>query len=59
MGAAESRCDEATRASWRGPEDIRAHCCRASFVGTKVLVFSVTGNDYPLTVASAYRVSMM
>ena len=46
--------DEATRARWRSPQDIRARYARASFVGADRVVFNIGGNKYRLIVAVRY-----
>lgn len=47
--------DEARRAQWLTPQDIRDHYASASFVGSNRVVFNIKGNDYRLIVAVAYR----
>lgn len=47
--------DEARKASWARPEDIRRRYASASFVGRNRVVFNIKGNDYRLIVAVAYR----
>lgn len=47
--------DEARRAIWRSPQDIRNRYASASFVGNNRVVFNIKGNDYRLVVALAWR----
>lgn len=47
--------DEARRAQWLTPQDIRDHYASASFVGGNRVVFNIKGNDYRLIVAVAWR----
>jgi mRNA interferase HigB len=51
--------DEARKASWQTPADIKAHYRSASFVGNNRVVFNIKGNDYRLIVAIAYRVGIV
>ena len=51
--------DEARKASWQTPADIKAHYRNASFVGNNRVVFKIKGNDYRLIVAIAYRVGIV
>ena len=47
--------EDASRASWRSPQDIKLRYCSASFVSSNRVVFNIKGNDYRLVVAVAYR----
>ena len=51
--------DEAKKAVWKQPTDIKAHYRSASFVGNNRVVFNIKGNDYRLIVAVAYRVGFV
>ena len=51
--------DEARKASWQTPAEIKAHYRSASFVGNNRVVFNIKGNDYRLIVAIAYRVGVV
>jgi mRNA interferase HigB len=51
--------DEARKASWQAPAEIKAHYRSASFVGNNRVVFNIKGNDYRLIVAIAYRVGIV
>lgn len=47
--------DEARRAAWTQPADIKAQCGSASILKNRRVVFNIKGNDYRLIVAIAYR----
>jgi mRNA interferase HigB len=47
--------DEAIKADWRSPRDIKAQYRSASIVGNNRVVFNIKGNDHRLVVAVAYR----
>lgn len=47
--------DEARKASWATPQQIKDHYRSASFVGHNRVVFNVHGNRYRLVVAVAYQ----
>ncbi len=47
--------DEALKANWRNPRDIKAQYRNASIVGNNRVVFNIKGNDHRLVVAVAYR----
>lgn len=51
--------DEARKASWKTPADVKAQYRSASFVGNNRVVFNIKGNDYRLIVAIAYRVGVV
>ena len=46
--------DEAKKAEWRTPQDIKSSYGTASFVGNNRVVFNIKGNDYRLVTAVAY-----
>ncbi len=46
--------DEARRATWKAPQEIKARYASASFVGKNRVVFNIKGNDYRLVVAVSY-----
>ncbi len=48
--------DEAAKATWLSPQDIKNRYASASFVGRNRVVFNLKGNDYRLIVAIAYRI---
>jgi mRNA interferase HigB len=47
--------EDASRAKWRSPQDIKLRYVSASFVSSNRVVFNIKGNDYRLVVAVAYR----
>ncbi|MES2538806.1 MAG: type II toxin-antitoxin system HigB family toxin [Pseudomonadota bacterium] len=47
--------DEAAKAEWKNPQDIKEHYRSASIVGNNRVVFNIKGNNYRLIVAVAYR----
>jgi len=51
----ESWVDEARKANWRRPSDIKAHFCSACILKNRRVVFNIKGNRYRLIVVVAYR----
>ncbi|PQA81703.1 addiction module toxin RelE [Limnohabitans sp. TS-CS-82] len=51
--------DEASKASWQTPADIKRHFASASFVGNNRVVFNIKGNDFRLIVAMAYKLGVI
>lgn len=47
--------DEAIKADWKTPQDIKNQYGSASFVAGNRAVFNIKGNDHRLIVAVAYR----
>lgn len=47
--------DEARKAQWSTPSDIKAHFAYASILKSRRVVFNIKGNDFRLIVAVAYR----
>ena len=47
--------EDASRAKWLSPQDIKMRYASASFVSSNRVVFSIKGNDFRLVVAVAYR----
>ena len=47
--------DEASKATWMQPADIKTHYASASILKNRRVVFNIKGNDYRLIVAIAYR----
>lgn len=47
--------DEAKKAIWTSPADIKAQYRNASILKNRRVVFNIKGNDYRLVVAVAYR----
>ena len=50
---------EASRASWRGPADVKASHRNASFLPGNRVVFNIKGNDYRMVAAVHYNRGMM
>lgn len=46
--------DEATKADWRSPAEIKEQYRSASILKNRRVVFNIKGNDYRLIVAVAY-----
>lgn len=51
--------DEAQRAQWSQPAEIKARFRSASVLKNRRVVFNIKGNDYRLIVALAYRVGIV
>ena len=51
----ESWVDEARKANWRQPSDIKAQFRSVSILKNRRVVFNIKGNRYRLIVAVAYR----
>jgi mRNA interferase HigB len=51
--------DEAAKAQWKTPQDVKAQYRNASIVGNNRVVFNIKGNDYRLVVAVAYRLGAL
>ncbi|HET6599421.1 MAG TPA: type II toxin-antitoxin system HigB family toxin [Burkholderiaceae bacterium] len=47
--------EDARRAQWTSPQDIKRGYASVSFVAGNRVVFNIKGNDYRLVVAVAYR----
>ncbi|HDL6465512.1 TPA: type II toxin-antitoxin system HigB family toxin [Escherichia coli] len=47
--------DEATKADWKSPAEIKAQYRSASILKNRRVVFNIKGNDYRLIVAVAYQ----
>jgi mRNA interferase HigB len=47
---------EAVRASWKTPQEIKEQYRSASIIANNRVVFNIKGNDYRLIVAVAYRI---
>lgn len=54
-GALQSWYDEAVKANWATPQDIKAHYRNASICGNNRVVFNIAGNKYRLVVEMQYR----
>jgi len=51
--------DEACKANWQQPADIKRHFASASLVGNNRVVFNIKGNDYRLVVLVRYDKGLM
>ena len=51
--------DEAARAAWKKPMDIKAQYRNASILKNRRVVFNVKSNDFRLVVAVAYRIGVV
>ena len=47
--------DEARKARWATPADVKAQYANASIIANNRVVFNIKGNDYRLIVAIAYK----
>ncbi len=54
-GALNSWYDEAVKAVWETPQDIKAQYGSASICGNNRVVFNIAGNKYRLVVEMQYR----
>jgi mRNA interferase HigB len=55
----EAWIDEARKADWTQPSEIKAVFHNASILKNRRVVFNIKGNDYRLIVAVAYRFSAL
>jgi|SRR5690606_39325378 len=51
--------DEATKAAWAQPADIKTQYRNASILKNRRVVFNIKGNDYRLIGAIAYRLGIV
>lgn len=51
--------EEASKASWTQPSDIKAQYRSASILKNRRVVFNIRGNEYRLVVAIAYRLQIV
>ncbi len=54
-GSLQSWYDEAIKASWKTPQNIKAQYSSASVCGNNRVVFNIAGNKYRLVVEMQYR----
>ena len=54
-GPLESWHDEALKARWTSPQDVKRHYAHASICGNNRVVFNIGGNKYRLVVEMQYR----
>jgi mRNA interferase HigB len=55
QGALQSWHDEAVKANWKTPQDIKDQYRSASICGNNRAVFNIAGNKYRLVVEMQYR----
>ena len=55
----KARFDEASKATWTQPSDIKAYYRHASILKNRRAVFNIKGNDYRLIVAIAYKLGIV
>lgn len=58
-GALRSWYEEAVKANWTTPQDIKAHYRNASICGNNRVVFNIAGNKYRLVVEMQYRAGIV
>jgi mRNA interferase HigB len=58
-GPLHSWYDEATKANWRSPQDIKNQYASASICGNNRVVFNAGGNKYRLVVEVQYRAGIV
>ena len=51
--------DEAKKADWKTPQDVKAKYASASIIKNNRVVFNIKGNDYRLVVAIAYKLQIV
>lgn len=51
--------EEASKASWTQPSEIKAQYRNASILKNRRVVFNIRGNEYRLVVAIAYRLQIV
>jgi mRNA interferase HigB len=54
-GALQSWHDEAIKANWKTPQDVKNQYASASICGNNRVVFNIAGNKYRLVVEMQYR----
>lgn len=54
-GALQSWHDEAAKASWKTPQDVKNQYSNASICANNRVVFNIAGNKYRLVVEMQYR----
>ncbi|MEI8363576.1 MAG: type II toxin-antitoxin system HigB family toxin [Betaproteobacteria bacterium] len=58
-GALKSWYDEAVKANWITPQDIKAYYRNVSICGNNRVVFNIAGNKYRLVVEMQYRAGIV
>lgn len=51
--------DEASKATWTQPSDVKAHYGNSSILKNRRVVINIKGNDYRLIVAIAYKLGIV
>lgn len=51
--------DEAKKAEWKTPQDVKDKYASASIIKNNRVVFNIKGNDYRLVVAIAYKIQVV
>jgi len=51
--------DEAVKATWRSPQDVKDHYANANICGNNRVVFNMGGNKYRLVVEMQYRAGIV
>lgn len=59
QGALQSWYDEAAKASWASPQNIKDQYRSASICGNQRVVFNIAGNKYRLVVEMQYQAGMV
>ena len=58
-GPLRSWYDEAVKATWASPQDVKSQYANASICGNNRVVFNVGGNKYRLVVEMQYRAGIV
>lgn len=58
-GALQSWYDEALKADWKSPQDLKEQFRSASVCGNNRVVFNIAGNKYRLVVEMQYRAGIV
>ena len=58
-GALQSWHDEALKADWKTPQEIKEHYRSASICGNNRVVFNIAGNKYRLVVEMQYQAGIV
>ncbi len=58
-GPLHSWYDEALKATWQSPHDIKVHFASTSICGNNRVVFNIGGNKYRLVVEMQYRAGIV
>lgn len=58
-GGSQSWYDEAIKADWKTPQEIKEHYRSASICGNNRVVFNIAGNKYRLVVEMQYQAEIV